>query len=107
MVTKIVFKQNDFKGVISSKEFTADILIEGSNIKGEPLVTLNRNEGLPAVKEVYARWGEPVGEIETAEVVLITVRFDNTIEDNGKLKGSLALNLYVEGATNYVQNWVT
>lgn len=107
MIKKLVFKQNDFKGVILPKEFTADILIEGPNIKGEPLVTLNHNEGLPAVKEVYARWGEPVGEIETAEVVLITVRFDGGIEEEGKLKGSLALNFYVEGATNYVQNWVT
>ena len=107
MIKKLVFKQKDFKGVILPKEFTADILIEGANIKGEPLVTLNHNEGLPPVKEVYARWGKPVGEIETAEVVLITVRFDDKIEEHGKLKGSLALNFYVEGATNYVQNWVT
>ena len=105
MVSKLVFKQDDFKGVVLPKEFTADILIEGTHIKGEPLVTLNRNEGLPGVKEIYASWGHPVGKEETAEVVLLTVRFDDEIEEQGKLKGSLSVNVYVEGATSYVVNW--
>lgn len=75
------------------------------HIKGEPLVTLNSNEDLPGVKEVYARWGEPAGKDEKAEVALLNVRFDDEIAENGKLKGSLSVNIYVEGATNYVQNW--
>ena len=58
------FKQNDFHGDISSKEFTSDILVEGMHIKGEPLVTLNNNDGLPSVKEIYARWGEPAGKMK-------------------------------------------
>ena len=105
MVSKLVFKQNDFHGDISSKEFTSDILVEGMHIKGEPLVTLNNNDGLPGVKEIYARWGEPAGKDEKAEVVSLTVRFDGEIADQGKLKGSLSVNLYVEGATSYVMNW--
>ena len=105
MVSKLVFKQNNFKGVILPNEFTADILTEGMHIKGEPLVTLNRNEGLPSVNEIYARWGQPVGKDETAEVILLTVRFDDEIAENGKLKGSLSVNIYVEGATNYIVNW--
>jgi hypothetical protein len=105
MVSKLVFKQNNFKGVVSSKEFTSDILVEGMHIKGEPLVTLNSNDGLPCVKEVYARWGEPAGKDEKAEVVSLTIRFDDEIAENGKLKGSLSVNIYVEGATNYVLTW--
>ena len=105
MVSKLVFKQNNFKGVVLPKEFTADILIEGMHVKGEPLVTLNSNDGLPCVKEVYARWGKPVGKDEKAEVVLLTIRFDDVIAENGKLKGSLSVNIYVEGATNYIVNW--
>jgi len=66
---------------------------------------INENDGLPSVKEVYARWGEPVGKDETAEVVLLTVKFDDEIAEDGKLKGSLSMNLYVEGATNYIQDW--
>lgn len=105
MVSKLVFKQDNFKGEISTKEFTAEILVEGMHIKGEPLATLNSNDDLPCVKEVYARWGEPAGKDEKAEVALLTVRFDDEIAENGKLKGSLAVNIYVEGATNYVQAW--
>ena len=54
---------------------------------------------------MYARWGEPAGKDEKAEVVLLTVRFDDEIAENGKLKGSLSVNIYVEGATNFVQTW--
>ena len=105
MVSKLVFKQDNFKGEVSTKAFTAEILVEGMHIKGEPLVTLNENDGLPSVKEVYARWGEPAGKDETAEVVLLTVKFDDEIAEDGKLKGSLSVNMYVEGATNYIQDW--
>jgi len=105
MVNKLVFNKNDFNGEILPKEFTAHILVEGMHIKGEPLVTLNQNEELPGVKELYARWGEPVGKDETAEVVLLTVKFEDEIEDQGKLKGSLSVNFFVEGAANYVLNW--
>ncbi len=68
-------------------------------------MALNSNDGLPCVKEVYARWGQPVGKEETAEVVLLTVKFDDKIEEQGKLKGTLSVNVYVEGATSYVVNW--
>jgi hypothetical protein len=105
MVTKLVFKENNFKGEISAKEFSADILIEGMHIKGEPLVTLNENDGLPSVKEVYARWGEPAGKEESTEVVSLTAKFDDEIAEDGKLKGSLTINMYVEGATNYIMKW--
>jgi len=30
MVSKLVFKQNDFHGDISSKEFTSDILVKSA-----------------------------------------------------------------------------
>ena len=105
MVSKLVFKQNDIHSDISSKKFTSDILVEGMHIKGEPLMTLNYNDGLPGVKEIYARWGEPAGKDEKAEVVSLTVRFEDEIAEQGKLNKSLSVNLYVEGATSYVMNW--
>jgi len=37
--------------------------------------------------------------------VSLTVRFEDEIAEQGKLNGSLSVNLYVEGATSYVMNW--
>ena len=47
MNKKVTFEKNNFKGVLLPKEFTADILVEGNNIVGEPFVALNTNAGLP------------------------------------------------------------
>ncbi len=105
MGKKLTFEKNNFKGVLLPREFTADILVEGQNIVGEPFVTLNNNEGLPCVKDFYARWGRPVGKAESSGVVLLTVRFEDEILTNGMLKGTLSVNIYVQGATNYVTKW--
>ena len=107
MGKKLTFEKNSFKGVLLPREFTADILVEGKNIAGEPFVTLNNNEGLPSVKDFYARWGKPVGKDESSGVVLLTVRFENDILNNGKLKGTLSVNIYIQGATNYIINYGT
>ncbi|MDR4509292.1 MAG: hypothetical protein MRJ65_13875 [Candidatus Brocadiaceae bacterium] len=105
MIKQLIFKRNEFKGVVLEKEFTADILVEGSEIKGEPIATLNSNHGLPYVKDFYVRWGTPAGKEEPSGVVLLTVRFGDTISEGGSLKGSLSVNVYVQGATNYIINW--
>ncbi|MBM4054895.1 MAG: hypothetical protein FJ264_09560 [Planctomycetes bacterium] len=107
MIKQLVFKKKEFKGVVLAKEFTADILVEGTDIKGEPIVTLNSNNGLPYVKDFYARWGKPAGKEESSNVVLLTVRFEDTIveSNNNSLKGSLSVNIYVQGANNYIINW--
>jgi hypothetical protein len=102
---KVTFEKNNFKGVLLPKEFTADILVEGNNIVGEPFVALNTNAGLPYVKDYYVRWGKPVGKDEPSGVILLTVRFEDEILENNKLKGALSVNLYVQGATNYITNW--
>jgi hypothetical protein len=107
MSKKLTFEKNNFKGVLLPREFTADILVEGKNIIGEPFVTLNNNMGLPCVKDFYARWGKPVGKDESSGVVLLTVRFEGEILENNKLKGALSVNIYIQGATNYIINYGT
>ncbi len=105
MNKKLTFEKDKFKGVLLPREFTADILVEGQNVVGEPFVSLNTNEGLPYVKDYYVRWGKPMGKEEPSGVVLLTVRFEGEILENHKLKGALSVNLYVQGATNYLINW--
>ena len=56
-------------------------------------------------KDYYVRWGKPVGKDEPSGVILLTVRLEDEILENNKLKGALSVNLYVQGATNYITNW--
>jgi hypothetical protein len=103
MIKQIVFNADSHLAALSARSFTAHICLPaGDPVEGEPLVTLARNQGLPAVRDIYARLvGEPGPGGGTAYYVRLLVRFERKIRREGKLKGMLAVNVYVKGATDY------
>lgn len=103
MIKRIVFDSGSHLERLRRRSFVALIFFPaGDNITGEPLVTLAFNRGLPPVRDFYARMeSEPGPGGGTAYHVRLRVRFERRIRRNGRLKGRLGVNIYVEGATDY------
>jgi hypothetical protein len=104
MIKQIVFDSSSHFEAVNARSFTAHIFTPATDqVEGEPLVTLARNQGLPAVRDFYARLvdGGPGPGGGNVYYIRLLVRFEKKILRDGKLKGMIAVNVYLKGATDY------
>jgi hypothetical protein len=103
MIKRIVIDKETPFVRLGGRGFVVRIfVIPGTSSISQPLVTLAGNDGLPPVQDFYARLeSEPGPGGGRSYSIHLRVRFTGKIERQGVLKGSLAVNVYAEGATDY------
>ena len=104
MIKVLTFNKDSHFTELKSKKFAATIFLTGAiEADSGVLVTLASHDNLPPVRDYYAALlsfpGEGGG---TQFAVECHVRFVKNALQNGKLKGTLGINIFVKGATDYI-----